>query len=158
VSAPSVEVGAKAASISDADLLARFQNAQRMPAASRLLSFRLVRVDQAAMEVEAGFTAAPEFCNPTGAIQGGFLTAMLDDVMSVAGLVASGMTHVMPTLEMKTSFLRPAFPGPLIGVGRVVKWGKTIAFTEGELLDAERRVLARASATALPTLFKPPKG
>jgi uncharacterized protein (TIGR00369 family) len=79
---------------------------------------------------------------------------MLDEVMSVACMVASGMTHVAPTLEMKTSFLRPApIGGKLRGVGRVVKWGKTIAFTEGEIFDAEGRLLAKASGTALPTPY-----
>ena len=146
------------ASPTDAEILARFQRSGSLPAASKLLGFRMLRVDQAAKEIEAAFTATPDFCNPTGAVQGGFLTAMLDDAMSVAGLVASGMTHVMPTLEMKTSFLRPATPGELIVVGRVLKWGRTIAFTEGELYGAERRLLAKATATAMPTPFKPPRG
>lgn len=141
---------------SDAELLARFQESVNQPPGSATLGFRMLRVEQARLEVEAAFQGRREFCNPMGMIQGGFLTAMLDDAMSVAGLVASGMTHVMPTLEMKASFLRPARPGQLFAVGRVLKWGRTIAFTEGELYDAERRLLVKASATAMPTPFKPP--
>ena len=141
---------------SDSELLARFQGSTNAPPGSQTLGFRMIRVEQCRMEVEAAFTGRLEFCNPMGVIQGGFLTAMLDDAMSVAGLVASGMTHVMPTLEMKTSFLRPAKPGELFAVGRVIKWGRTIAFTEGELYDGERRLLVKASATAMPTPFKPP--
>jgi uncharacterized protein (TIGR00369 family) len=86
-------------------------------------------------------------------IQGGYLCAMLDECMSVACMVASGMTHVAPTLEMKTSFLRPAVPGQLRGIGRVIKWGRAVAFTEGEIYDAEGRLLAKASGTAVPTPF-----
>jgi uncharacterized protein (TIGR00369 family) len=78
---------------------------------------------------------------------------MLDECMSVAGMIASGMTSVVPTLEMKTSFLRPAIPGPLKGVGWVVRWGRTVCFLEGELYDPEGRLLAKASATAIPTPF-----
>jgi uncharacterized protein (TIGR00369 family) len=63
------------------------------------------------------------------------------------------MTCVLPTLEMKTSFLRPALPGTLRGIGRVIKYGRTIAFTEGELYDHENRLLAKATATAIPTPF-----
>ena len=74
--------------------------------------------------------------------------------MSVACTVASGLTAFAPTLEMKTSFLRPGLPGKLRGVGRVIKWGRTIAFTEGELYDAEGRLLAKASGTAVPTPMK----
>ena len=74
--------------------------------------------------------------------------------MSVACLVTSGMTHVAPTVEMKTSFLRPAFPGKLRGIGRVISWGKKIAFTEGELYDPTGRLLAKASGTSAPVPFK----
>ena len=139
--------------VSDADLLARFQNSKNQPPGSETLGFRIIRVSQADMLVEALFTARKEFCNPMRQIQGGFLCAMLDDTMSVAGLVASGMTCVMPTLEMKTSFLRPAKPGTLRCVAWVLKWGKSIAFTEGELYDADGKLLAKATATAKPTPF-----
>jgi uncharacterized protein (TIGR00369 family) len=83
---------------------------------------------------------------------------MLDECMSVACMVASGMTHVAPTAEMKTSFFRPAAPGKIKGVGKVVRWGSRVAFTEGELLDPEGRLLARATGTAIPTPFASYKG
>lgn len=145
--------------VSDADLLARFQRSTNRPKGSELLGFSIVSVNQAERTVEATFEARDEFTNPMRQIQGGFLCAMLDEVMSVAGVVASGMTHVMPTLEMKTSFLRPALPGQKLRcVGRVVKWGKSIAFTEGEVYDSDGRLLAKATGTAMPTpyaKFKP---
>ena len=92
--------------------------------------------------------------NPMKQVQGGYLCAMLDEVMSVACMVASKMTAVAPTAEMKTSFFRPAMPGRLKGIGRVVRWGRTLAFTEGELYDAEGRLVAKATGTAVPTPFK----
>lgn len=145
--------------LSDEALTARFHQARNRPKGSDTLGFNLIALNQAQMWVEVQFDAREEFCNPMGQIQGGFLCAMLDEVMSVAGVVACGMEKVMPTLEMKTSFLRPALPGQkLRGVGRVVKMGRTIAFTEGELYDGQGRLLAKASATALPTPranFKP---
>jgi uncharacterized protein (TIGR00369 family) len=55
---------------------------------------------------------------------------------------------------MKTSFFRPAMPGRLRGVGRVVRWGRTLAFTEGELYDEADRLVAKATGTAVPTPFK----
>jgi uncharacterized protein (TIGR00369 family) len=152
-------VSAESQRPSDDDLLARFRNARSRPKGSDTLGFDLIALSQAEMRVEVLFDAREDFCNPMGQIQGGFLCAMLDEVMSVAGVVASGMQNVMPTLEMKTSFLRPAMPGQkLRGVGRVVKMGKNIAFTEGELYDAEGRLLAKATGTAMPTplsRFKP---
>lgn len=140
--------------LTDEAILERFRASTRQPTGSQTLGFQLLAVRQADREVEVGFTARAELlCNPMGQIQGGYVCAMLDECMSVAGMISSGMTHVVPTLEMKTSFLRPALPGALRGVGRVVKWGKTVCFTEGELYDAEGRLLAKASGTAIPTPF-----
>lgn len=141
--------------ISDEAILQRFQNSKSQPTGSRTLGFRMLSVSQAERRVEVAFDARADLlCNPMGQVQGGYVCAMLDECMSVAGLVASGMTSVMPTLEMKTSFFRPAMPGPLRGVGTVARWGKTIAFLEGELYDDNDRLLAKATATAMPTLFK----
>jgi uncharacterized protein (TIGR00369 family) len=141
--------------LTDDDILQRFLRTKSQPSGSQTLGFRLLSVSQENRSVEVAFEArADVLLNPMKQIQGGYLCAMLDECMSVACMVASGMTHVAPTVEMKTSFFRPGMPGPLRGVGRVIKWGKTIAFTEGELYDAEGRLLAKASGTAVPTPFK----
>jgi len=140
--------------LSDEAILARFRASKNPPSGSRTLGFELLAVRQADREVEVGFTARAELlCNPMGQIQGGYVCAMLDEAMSVAGMITSGMTHVVPTLEMKTSFLRPTLPGSLRAIGRVVKWGRTVCFTEGELYDGGGRLLAKASGTAIPTPF-----
>lgn len=140
--------------LTDEEILARFLGTKNQPSGSRTLGFRMVSVSQAAKTVEVAFDARAELLlNPMKQIQGGYLCAMLDECMSVACMVASGMTCVAPTLEMKTSFLRPGLPGTLKGVGRVIKWGRTVAFTEGEIYDAEGRLLAKATGTAIPTPF-----
>jgi uncharacterized protein (TIGR00369 family) len=152
--APNDLAGDTPQTLTDEAILARFHASKSVPGGSRTLGFRLLAVNQAARRVEVAFEPAIEAVgNPMGQVQGGYVCAMLDECMSVAGMIASGMTCVVPTLEMKTSFLRPALPGPLKGVGWVVKWGRTICFTEGELYDPEGRLLAKASATAIPTPF-----
>ena len=141
--------------VTDADLLQRFLRTKNQPTGSQTLGFRMLAVSQERKEVEVAFEAKPELlANPMRQVQGGYLMAMLDECMSVACMVASGMTAVAPTVEMKTSFFRPATFGPLRGIGRVVRWGKTIAFTEGELYDGEGRLLAKATGTAVPTPYK----
>lgn len=141
--------------LTDEAILARFQRTKNQPTGSQTLGFAIISVNQAQKMVEVAFDARAELLlNPMKQIQGGYLCAMLDEAMSVACMVASGMTHVAPTAEMKTSFYRPAQPGPIKGIGRVVKWGRTIAFTEGELYDPEGRLLAKATGTAVPTPFQ----
>ncbi len=138
----------------DEAILARFLASKNQPSGSRTLGFRMLSVNQAERTVEVQFDARADLlANPMKQVQGGYLCAMLDECMSVACQVASGMTCVAPTLEMKTSFFRPAMPGQLRGVGKVARWGKTIAFTEGELYDAEGRLVAKATGTAMPVPF-----
>ncbi|MDB5474606.1 MAG: hypothetical protein JWP49_117 [Phenylobacterium sp.] len=146
--------GAEPEALTDAAILQRFLRTRNQPTGSQTLGFRMVAVSQAAKSVEVEFDARAELLlNPMKQIQGGYLCAMLDECMSVACMVASGMTHVAPTAEMKTSFFRPGAPGKIQGIGKVIHWGSRVAFTEGELYDPEGRLLAKASGTAIPTPF-----
>ena len=141
--------------LTDDEILQRFLRTKNQPTGSQTLGFRMVSVSQERMEVEVAFEAKPELVsNPMKQVQGGYLCAMLDECMSVACMVASRMTAVAPTVEMKTSFYRPAAFGPIKGIGRVARWGKTIAFTEGELYGPDGKLLAKATGTAVPTPFK----
>jgi uncharacterized protein (TIGR00369 family) len=141
--------------LSDDDILRRFLRSKNQPTGSQTLGFQMISVCQDTKSVEVAFEARAELlANPMKQVQGGYLCAMLDECMSVACMVASGMTCVAPTAEMKTSFFRPAMPGRLRGVGRVVRWGRTLAFTEGELYDEAGRLVAKATGTAVPTPFK----
>ena len=88
------------------------------------------------------------FCNPGGTIQGGFIAAMLDDTLGPTILVKTGGSHYCATIDLNVSFLAPARPGRFTGVGRIAKMGRTIAFLEGELLDADGECVARATASA----------
>lgn len=145
--------------LTDEAILARFLRTKNQPTGSQTLGFRMVAVSQAEKKVEVEFEAKAELLlNPMKQIQGGYLCAMLDECMSVACMVASGMTHVAPTAEMKTTFFRPAMPGKIKGIGRVVRWGSRVAFTEGELYDPEGRLLAKGTGTAIPTPFTNYKG
>lgn len=149
-------VGAEDASpreaLSDAAMLQRFRQPRNLPSGSDLLGLEVVALSQAERTIETRFNArADRFANPMGHVQGGFLCAMLDECMSLACVVSAGIGFVAPTLEMKTSFLRPAPAGWIRGIGRIVRWGRTIAFTEGELFDPEGRMVAKASGTAMPT-------
>ena len=140
--------------LTDEAILQRFLRTKNQPTGSQTLGFRIVGVNQAERSVDVEFEARAELLlNPMKQIQGGYLCAMLDECMSVACMVASGMTAVAPTLEMKTSFFRPGAPGKIRGVGKVVRWGRQVAFTEGELFDPEGRTLAKATGTAIPTPF-----
>lgn len=119
-----------------------------LPPAAVTLGFELVRVDPDAGELEAAFTATEAFLNPAGTVQGGFLAAMLDDTMGPALVATLAPDEWAPTLELQIHFLRPAYPGRLLGSGRVVHRGSGVAFLAGELRDDGGRLLTTATATA----------
>lgn len=119
-----------------------------MPTATTTLGWSLIHADPERGEVEVSFEATGDFLNPAGSVQGGFLTAMLDDTMGPALAVTLDPDRYGTTIELKVSFLRPAKPGRLVGRGRVLHSGSTIAFLAGELLDDSGRVVAVGSATA----------
>lgn len=97
--------------------------------------------------IRIGFEGRPEFLNPAGFIQGGFLAAMLDDTMGPAVLVHTEGATYTATIDMSVSFLSPARPGPLFGEGQVIQLGKTVGFVEAKLIDAAGTLIARASAS-----------
>jgi uncharacterized protein (TIGR00369 family) len=125
------------------------------PPAAVLLGWRLVAVDPGKGTIRVAFEAKREFLNPIGTVQGGILTAMLDDTMGPAAAAHLGGKAFCQTLELKTSFLRPARPGPLYGEGRVVHRGRDVVFVEGRLKDAGGRLIATATATTRVVPFAP---
>lgn len=140
--------------VSDADMLARFQNSKKRPPCSDTLGMRLAALSQDEKWVRMEFDVPQMFANPTGAVQGGFISAMMDEAMSTAVIIASNVTMTAPTLEMKTSYLKRLMPGPASVTARILKLGKSAAFMEADCFDAAGDLVARATATAIPMLYK----
>jgi len=118
------------------------------PPCAVLLGWTLLDHDAARGWAKLGFEARPEFLNPAGYVQGGILAAMLDDTMGPTVLLASGGELYTATIDLNVSFLAPARPGRLTGEGQIVQLGKTIAFLEARLTDAEGTLVAKATSTA----------
>lgn len=118
------------------------------PPCARLLGWELKAIDAERGTIRVEFDARPDFLNPMGTIQGGFLCAMLDDTLGPAAAALLGGSAFSQTLELKTTFLRAARPGKLYGDGRVLHRGRDIVFLEGSLSTADGTLIAVASATA----------
>jgi uncharacterized protein (TIGR00369 family) len=118
------------------------------PPAAALLGFELLAIDEAKGTIRVRFAARPEFANPIGVVQGGFLAAMLDDTLGPALQSTLEPDQFAPTLELKVNFISPAKPGSLIAEGRVVARGGSIAFLAGELRTEDGTLVATATATA----------
>lgn len=117
------------------------------PPCATLLGLDIIDANPDEGLVKIAFNARPQFCNAAGNVQGGFLTAMLDDCMGPAVLIASDAQVFPSTIDLNVQFLAPAKPGLLRGTGRVVQLGRTIGFVEAELADGAGTTLARARAS-----------
>lgn len=127
----------------------RIQDGKAPPPAAAMtlgIFIRAVSPEDGAIEVE--FDGKPEFTNPVGHIQGGFLAAMLDDTMGPALAATLDAGEFVLTLNLNVSFARPAKVGKLQGKGRILKRGKEVCFLAAELFQ-EGELVAAATATAI---------
>ena len=118
------------------------------PPSSKLLGWHLLDARPSEGWIRIGFEGKQEFCNPAGFIQGGLLSAMLDDTMGPAVFVMTDGKRYTATITMTVNFLAPARPGPIVGEAIVTQLGKTIAFVEGRLIADGGTLLATATASA----------
>ncbi|MFJ4440930.1 PaaI family thioesterase [Pseudomonas sp. NPDC089422] len=117
-----------------------------IPNAARLLGWHLLRHEHRTREITVEFDASSSLTNPMGKIQGGMLTAMLDDCMGPAIYALLDQHEVAVTLKMSTIFLRPALPGQITGVAKLYRRCGKYCYTKGELKDARGKTLATATA------------
>ncbi|MBX9728600.1 MAG: PaaI family thioesterase [Sphingopyxis sp.] len=109
---------------------------------------RVVEMDPAG-RARIEYRAGPHMCHSGGVVQGGFVTGWIDAAMAHAAIAMAGPDVVPMSLELKVSFFAPARPGVLTAEAWVEKRGRSTCFFEGRLLDAEGRVLAKASSTLM---------
>jgi uncharacterized protein (TIGR00369 family) len=119
-----------------------------LPPPAATLGLQLIAADVENGTIEAAFAATEAFTTPLGEVLGGFLAAMLYDTVGPALLATLEPGQFISTLDLNARFLRPAFPGRLVGRGRVVHRDGDIAFLEASLTAADRAVVATATATA----------
>ena len=101
------------------------------------------------VEVEVGYAtlALPyreEFHNSMGLIQGGILGVLADVAGGVAlySVLPDPSRVVIPTIEFKLNFLRPARQGKIIARGRVTHHGRQIAVCQVDISAGAETLLA----------------
>ncbi len=126
-----------------------------LPEATRHLGTTYVEGNIDKGYVKLSFMPRREFLNPRGGVQGGFLTAMLDECFSFAAFTHMKGAFATPTIEMTTQFLRPVKIEPLIGEGQVIKAGRSIVFSEAKLYRADGKLCAKTTASTMLVPLEP---
>jgi uncharacterized protein (TIGR00369 family) len=90
----------------------------------------------------------PQF-NRFGALHGGAIACVMDDVLSVAAGLVLQWGEIAPTLEMKVSYLSQGGAGRHIAEARVLKRGRQINFLDATLAREDGKQIATATATIM---------
>jgi uncharacterized protein (TIGR00369 family) len=84
-------------------------------------------------------------------VHGGYAATLLDSAMGCAvhTLVPKGQGFT--TLEIKINYVRPMFEttGAVRCEAAVINMGKTVATTDGKLVDAKGRLIAHGTTTCM---------
>lgn len=91
---------------------------------------------------------APRHLNSWSVAHGGVIMTLLDIAMALAGRSLDPGAGGAVTVEMKTSFTQPANAGArLIASAHAFHRSSTMAFCDGEVRDAQDRLIAKSMGT-----------
>lgn len=121
----------------------------KAPPAAQLLGWTLLELDVEKKKIKVGFDGKPDFLNPAGNIQGGILSAMLDDAMGPIVFAATDGAAFPTTIDLHVHFIRPVKPGAIAVTAEITAMGKQLVFLEGQLFDSAGKLCARATAAAM---------
>ena len=107
-------------------------------------------------EVKMQFTVEKYMLNPIGILHGGIMATILDEVMGAASFTLGRPTG-FATINMSVDYLQSAKEGDIvIGVGKVLRAGKTILHLDSKLFSAENKLLAKATSNMIATSVQLP--
>lgn len=116
---------------------------QMVPFAAHL-GIEMLRADPA--EVRGRVAWQERLCTAGGALNGGVIMGLADNVGALCAFLnlpdgATGTT----TIESKTNFLRAVRSGNATAVARPLHVGRRIIVVEADVLDDEKRLVARVT-------------
>lgn len=108
----------------------------------------LLKAEEGMVEME--FIIRQEMCNPAGALHGGVIAAMLDEVAG-ATVYSLGHTNYHTSVNLVVDFFAPSLSGYHVKArGKLIKRGKKISHLHAELCNSESgRLLAHASTNVI---------
>ena len=112
----------------------------------KLFNFKFINYSQGKLELEGEFN---DFSlNPDGSVQGGMMTAMLDDVTSLLIIVETKGRVYPASTDLHTTHHRPLSMGKVKARASIIKKGKKIASTRGELFNGKGQLVTTLMHTS----------
>ena len=122
---------------------------KRQAPASAWLNQQILELDVEEGWVKIGYDLGQAHFNRFGALHGGSIACVMDDVLAVAAGMVAKWGEIAPTLEMKVSYLNQGGAGKHIAEAKVLKRGRQINFLEASLMREDGKVIATATATIM---------
>jgi uncharacterized protein (TIGR00369 family) len=88
----------------------------------------------------------PELTNSFQNAHGGVVMTLADVALALSAITRDGAARGAVTIELTVSFVGPG-RGGLLAEGRCLRAGRSLAFCEGEVRDAEGSLVAKALGT-----------
>ena len=121
------------------------EGAQAQAEFTRALGIEILGMtdDEFVLELELG----PIHMSRANRAHGGLLFTLLDTALGRSVLAALPAGRGCATVELKINYFRPVQSGRVRAVGRLLELTKSLGYAEGEVMNDEGKVLARASGT-----------
>ena len=108
-------------------------------------------------EGRAVFTGLParEFLNPLGTVHGGWISTLIDTALSCAVHTTLKPGEFYTTTSLNVNMVRPLLEtsGEVVCEGRIVHRGSRLATSEGDLRDANGKLIAHGTVSCM--ILKP---
>lgn len=121
----------------------------RRPGIGETLDIRLIEVEDGRVVFEA--TPDIHLYNPLGTVHGGFAATMLDFACGYAVLSKMVPGQSFSTLEIKVAYHKAMTreTGPVRAEGKIVTFGRRVAYTEARLTDLDDKLYASATSSLI---------
>ena len=122
---------------------------KRQAPCSAWLGQTILEIDAETGFARVAYALGEAHFNRFGALHGGAIACVMDDVLAVAAGMVAKWGEIAPTLEMKVSYLNQGGAGKHVAEARVLKRGRQINFLEATMTREDGKVIATATATIM---------
>jgi uncharacterized protein (TIGR00369 family) len=112
---------------------------------TQALGFRTVGMQDGAFVIELALE--PRHLSRAERVHGGVLFSLLDTALGRAVIHELPLGRGCATVEIKINYFRPVQHGIVRAAGRCVQKTRSLAYAEGDVVNEEGKLLARATGT-----------
>ncbi|MEM7802962.1 MAG: PaaI family thioesterase [Chloroflexota bacterium] len=114
----------------------------------------LLEIDEGAVDI--GLDFQPNICQQDGFVHAGIVTTIVDSACGLAALTLMPEGARVLTVEFKVNFMSPAVGDRFVAKGRVIKAGRTLTTTQGEVFayrEADGETIEKHIALMQATMY-----